>query len=125
MDALTFDDDDKTCYAGFTPLPYEDGFIQSPVAVGKELVLMYRNVGGGSMCQIPFAFTPEAGATYTLRTGSWSQPKTGILPMFTYDQNYCGVGVVKKVGTVESVEPVKQLRMKTGFPCLRFLEKKQ
>lgn len=110
------------CYAGFTPLRYTDGFIEARVAVGKELVLTYRRVVAGSMCQIPFSFTPQEGATYTLKSGSWSESKTGILPIFTSNQYYCGLGVVKKVGTQESVEPIQQLRIKTGFACLRFVK---
>ncbi|WP_223570823.1 hypothetical protein [Pseudomonas sp. BF-R-26] len=120
LDAMTFNE--SGCYAGFTPLPYTDGFIEAQVAVGKELVLTYRQVVAGSMCQIPFSFTPQEGATYTLKSGSWSESKTGILPIFTSDQYYCGLGVVKKVGTQESVEPIQQLRIKTGFACLRFVK---
>ncbi|EJL95778.1 hypothetical protein PMI18_05060 [Pseudomonas sp. GM102] len=120
LDAMTFNE--KGCYAGFTPLSYTGDFIESPIAVGKELVLTYRNVVGGSLCQIPFSFTPQDGATYTLKTGFWSETKTGILPIFTSDQYYCGIGVVKKVGDQESIEPIQQLRIKTGFACLRFVK---
>lgn len=121
LDAMTFNG--KGCYAGFTHLPSSEGFIQSSVAANKELILTYWQKVGGSACQIPFAFTPEAGATYTLRSGFWSEPKAGVLPIFNRDQYYCGVSIVKKVGTEETVEPVKQLRIETGFACLRFVEK--
>lgn len=121
LDAMTFNE--KGCYAGFTTLPYSaDGFIESPMAAGKELVLTYWNEVGGRQCQIPFSFTPQAGATYTLKTGFWSQTKPGVLPIFTNDQYYCGIGVVKKVGDQESIEPIQQLRIKTGFACLRFVK---
>lgn len=120
LDAVTFNE--SGCYAGFTPLTYTDNFIQARVAVGKELVLTYERVIGGAMCRIPFSFTPEEGATYTLKSGFWGESKTGILPIFTRDQYYCGIGVVKKIGTQESVEPIQQLRIKTGFACLRFVK---
>lgn len=120
LDAMTFNE--SGCYAGFTPLPYTNGFIEAPIAVGKELVLTYRQIVGGKMCQIHFSFMPQEWASYTLQSGSWSEPKTGILPIFTYNQNYCGLGVVKKVGDQESVEPVQQLHIKTGFACLRLVK---
>lgn len=119
LDAITFSE--KTCYAGFTPLPYNGDFIESKVAADKELVLTYSNAVGGSVCRIPFSFTPQAGATYIVKSGFWSETKPGLIPVFKYDQQYCGVGVVKKVDDEESVQPIQQLRMKTGFPCLRFL----
>lgn len=122
LDAMTFND--SGCYAGYTSLSANDGFIQAPVAAGKELILTYWQVVGSSACKIPFSFTPQAGATYTLKSGFWSEPKAGILPIFNRDQYYCGLGVVKKVGNQESVEPVKPLEIKTGFACLRFVEKK-
>ncbi|MBU6956920.1 hypothetical protein KRR23_04070 [Pseudomonas sp. CVAP len=120
LDAMTFNE--KGCYAGFTPLSYTGDFIESPVAVGKELVLTYRKVVGGGQCQIPFSFTPQDGATYTLKTGFWSETKTGILPIFTSDQYYCGIGLVKKVGDQESIEPIQQLHIETGFACLTFVK---
>ncbi|MDR7054301.1 hypothetical protein J2W70_001651 [Pseudomonas koreensis] len=120
LDAMTFNE--SGCYAGFTPLPYSEGFIQSPVAVDKELVLTYRQTVGGKFCQIPFSFTPQAGASYTLKSGYWTEPKAGLLPIFTFNQQYCGLGVVKKIGSQESIEPIKQLRIKTAFACLRFVE---
>ena len=120
LDAMTFNE--KGCYAGFTPLSYTGDFIESPIAVGKELVLTYRQVVGGRQCQIPFSFTPQDGATYTLKSGFWGETKTGILPIFNSDQYHCAIGVVKKVGDQESVEPIQQLRIKTGFACLRFVK---
>lgn len=43
--------------------------------------------------------------------------------MFNYDQSYCGIGVIKKVGDLESVEPIQQLRIKpTGLACLMFVK---
>lgn len=119
LDAITFSE--KTCYAGYTPLPYNGDFIESKIAANQELVLMYRNVVGGTQCQIPFAFTPQAGATYLVKSGSWSETKPGLIPVFKYDQQYCGIAVVQKTGDKESVQPIQQLRMRTGFPCLRFL----
>ncbi|MGA8133892.1 MULTISPECIES: hypothetical protein [Pseudomonas] len=123
LDAMTFNE--SGCYAGFTPLPNTDGLIEAPVAVGKELVLTYRRVLADSVCQIPFSFTPQEGATYILKSGFWSESRTGILPIFTRDQHYCGLGVIKKIGTQESVEPVQQLHIKTGFACLRFVRQEQ
>jgi hypothetical protein len=119
LDAMTFNE--KSCYAGFTPLSYNGDFIESKVAVGKELVLTYRDVVGSTQCQIPFSFTPQEGAIYTIKTGFWSETKPGIIPVFKYDQYHCGIGVVKKVGDQESVQPIQQLRIKTGFGCLKFL----
>jgi len=123
-DLLAMNLNDSGCYAGFTPLPYTDGFIEAPVAVGKELVLTYRRQVAGSVCQIPFSFTPQESATYTLKSGFWSETKTGILPIFTSDRYYCGLGADKKVGTQESVEPIQQLRIDAGFTCHRFVKKK-
>jgi hypothetical protein len=44
--------------------------------------------------------------------------------IFTSDQYYCGLGVVKKVGTQESVEPIQQLRINENtvecLPVIRF-----
>ncbi|MFT0477123.1 hypothetical protein ACMSI6_24930 [Pseudomonas antarctica] len=121
LDAITFND--KGCYAGLTPLPYSGDFIESRIAVGKKLVLTYERVIGGKQCLVHFSFTPQDGATYTLKTGSWSEPKTGFLPIFNYDQSYCGIGVIKKVGDVEGVEPIQQLRIKpAGLTCLMFVK---
>ena len=123
-DLLAMNLNDSGCYAGFTPLPYTDGFIEAPVAVGKELVLTYRRQVAGKVCQIPFSFTPQEGATYTLKSGFWSETKTGILPIFTSDRYYCGLGADKKVGTQESVEPIQQLSIDAGLTCHRFVKKK-
>ncbi|MFL1495607.1 hypothetical protein [Pseudomonas antarctica] len=121
LEAMSFNE--KGCYAGHTPLPYSGDFIETPIAVGKKLVLTYERVIGGKQCQIHFSFTPQDGATYTLKTDSWSDPKTGFLPIFNYDQSYCGIGLIKKVGDLESIEPIQQLRIKpTGLACLMFVK---
>jgi hypothetical protein len=120
LDAMTFNE--SGCYAGFTPLTYTGDFFEAPVAVGKELVLTYRHVVGGTVCQIPFSFTPQEGAVYTLKSGYWSESKPGILPIFTNNQYHCGIGVIKKIGAQESVEPIQQLRIKTRFACLTFVK---
>ncbi|MGF6108904.1 hypothetical protein HKK52_07365 [Pseudomonas sp. ADAK2] len=121
LDAITFNE--KGCYAGGSSLnALADDFIESQVAVGKELVLTYENVVAGTICRIPFSFTPQAGAIYTVQAGAWSESKPGLLPIFTNDQYHCGINVVKKAGTQESVEPIQQLRIKTGFACLRFVK---
>jgi hypothetical protein len=120
LHAMTFSD--NGCYAGYTVLPSNGDYIESRVAVDKELILTYGQVAGSSVCQIPFSFTPQNGATYTLIQGSWSEPKAGILPIFNRDELFCGVGVIKKVGDQESIEPIQQLQIKTGFACLRFVK---
>ncbi|MGF0237453.1 hypothetical protein ACQR3P_01020 [Rhodococcus sp. IEGM1300] len=120
LDAITFND--SGCYAGYTTLPGTDEYIEAPVVAGKELVLTYKRVLAGAACQIPFSFTPEAGATYTLQSGSWSEAGSGLLSMFTRDQHYCGVGLVKTVGDKQSVERIQQLRIKTAFACLTFVK---
>lgn len=121
LDAVTFTE--KGCYGGGSSLIYlVDDFIESPVAADKELVLMYEDVVAGTMCRIPFSFTPQAGAIYTVKSGFWSESKPGILPIFNYDQNHCGINVVKKIETQESVEPIQQLRFKTGLTCLRLVK---
>lgn len=121
MDAITFNE--KGCYAGYTTLPSRDSFIQAPVAVGKELVLTYKQQGVGTQCQVPFSFTPEQGATYTVKTGTWSEAKTGFMSVFNFSQNYCGIALVKKMGDQESVQPIQPLRIKTAFACLTFVKK--
>lgn len=120
LDAMTFSD--NGCYAGYTVLPYDGDYIESRVAVDKELILTYWQISGSTACKIPFSFTPQKGATYTLIQGNWSKPKEGILPIFNRDEHFCGVGVIKKVGDQESVEPIEQLTVKTGFACLRFVK---
>ena len=120
LDAMTFSD--NGCYAGYTILPSNGEYIESRVAAGKELILTYWQVAGNSQCQIPFSFTPENGATYTLTEGSWSKPKEGILPIFNRDEQFCGIGVIKKIGDQQTVEPIQQLQIKTGFACLRFTQ---
>jgi hypothetical protein len=120
LDAMTFSD--NGCYAGYTILPSNGSYVESRVAVNKELILTYAQVAGSSVCQIPFSFTPQNGATYTLIQGSWSKPKAGILPIFNHDEHFCGVGVIKKVGDQESIEPIQQLKIKTGFACLKFVK---
>lgn len=120
LDAMTFSD--NGCYAGYTVLPSNGEYIESRVAVDKELILTYWQVAGSSACKIPFSFKPQNGATYTLTSGSWTEPKAGILPIFNRDESYCGVAVIKKVGDQESVEPIQQLQIKTGFGCLRFVK---
>ncbi|KIQ60661.1 hypothetical protein [Pseudomonas fluorescens] len=120
LDAMTFSD--NGCYAGYTTLPSNGDHIESRVAANKELILTYWKITGSSACKIPFSFTPQDGATYTLVQGSWSEPKAGILPIFNRDEHFCGVGVIKKVGDQESVEPIQQLKIKTGFACLKFVK---
>jgi hypothetical protein len=121
LDIVAFTE--KGCYGGITPLNYlADDFIESQVAVGKELVLMYENVAGGTICRIPFSFTPQAGAIYNLQSGAWSESTPGILPIFNHDEYHCGINVVKKVTAQESVEPIQQLRFKTGLTCLRLVK---
>ncbi|PTQ70518.1 hypothetical protein [Pseudomonas sp. GV071] len=110
------------CYAGYTPLPAKDGFVQAQVAVGKPLIVDYRREVFGGACRMFFAVTPEAGATYTLKTGSWTQPKTGILPIFTSDQTYCGLGAIKTLGEQQSIEPIEKMRIDTGITCHKFVK---
>lgn len=113
---------DKGCYAGYTPLPYVNGSIGSPVGVNKKLVVTYRLESAGKVCQIPFSFTPEAGATYTVTTGSWSETKTGIVPFFTAEQQYCGIALTKRADGAEQVEPIEKLRIDTGVICHKFVK---
>ena len=120
LDAMTFSDDG--CYAGYTVLPSNGDYIESRVGVNKALILTYWQFAGSNACKIPFSFTPQNGATYTLIQGSWSKPKEGILPIFNHNEQFCGVGVIKKVGDQESIEPIQPLRIKTGFACLRFVK---
>ncbi|KJH86547.1 MULTISPECIES: hypothetical protein [Pseudomonas] len=120
LDAMTFSD--NGCYAGYTVLPSNGGYIESRVAVNKELILTYWKVAGNSACQIPFSFTPQKGATYTLIEDFSIKPKAGILPILDRDEYFCGVGVLKKVGDQESVEPIQKLQIKTGFACLKFVK---
>ncbi|GFM90403.1 hypothetical protein [Pseudomonas cichorii] len=61
------------------------------------------------------------GATYTLTQGFWSKPQASILPIFNREQHFCGLGVIKKVGDQENIEPIQQLQIKTGFACLKFV----
>ncbi|WP_122335812.1 hypothetical protein [Pseudomonas coronafaciens] len=120
LDAMTFNN--KGCYAGYTTLLGNGDYVESPVAVGRELILTYRSEVGGMQCQVPFSFTPEKDATYTVVNGSWSEPRKGVLSVISPDQRFCGVNVVKKVGDQESVEPVQQLRIETGFACLKWVK---
>jgi hypothetical protein len=115
LDIMTFND--KGCYAGYTTLLGDGDFVASPVTVDKELILTYQRVVAGMECKVPFSFTPEKGATYTVVNGSWSEPRKGVLSVISPDQHFCGVNVVKKVGDQESVARVQQLRIETGF-CL-------
>lgn len=120
LDAMTFND--KGCYAGYTTLLANGDYVESPVVVGEELILTYRSEVGGMQCQVPFSFRPEKGAIYTVVNGSWSEPRKGYLSVISPDRHFCGVNVVKKVGDQESVEPVQQLRIETGFACLKFVK---
>ena len=109
------------CYAGYTPAPGANNFFDTPVQVGKELVLAYALERGGKFCQVPFSFIPEQGAVYTLQAGSWNQPKQSFLFNQTVNQEYCGVRVIKSQNGIESVEPVQHLRMRPGL-CVKFLK---
>ncbi len=120
LDLMTFND--KGCYAGSPLLLATGDFVESPVAVDKELILTYRSEVGGMQCQVPFSFTPEKGATYTVSNTLWSEPRKGVLSVISSDQYFCGVNVVKKAGDQESVEPVQQLRIDTGFACLKWVK---
>jgi hypothetical protein len=96
---MTFSD--SGCYAGYTPLPYNNGFIESPVAVDNKLVLTYWEQYGGMVCKIPFSFVPEAGATYLMRSSYTEPTKVKALGLFDAGQNTCGLVVMKKKGDVE------------------------
>lgn len=113
---------DKGCYAGYTPLPYVNGVIESPVAVEKKLVVTYRRESVGKVCQIIFSFIPEKSATYTLTAGSWSETKNGIVPWLTDEQQFCGVAMVKEIGGAETIEPVQKLRIDAGITCHKFVK---
>ncbi|MBX8599914.1 hypothetical protein K5D39_21715 [Pseudomonas cichorii] len=73
--------------------------------MNKELILTYWQTVGGSVCKIPFSFTPENGATYTLTQGFWSNPHAGILPIFNREQHFCDIGVIKKSATRKTSNP--------------------
>lgn len=120
LQAMTFSD--SGCYAGYTPLPYSNGFIESPVAVGKKLVLTYWQQTGSRVCKIPFSFVPEAGATYLMRESYAAPSKVKILGLVEAEQQNCGLEVFKQTGDVQVVEPVKRIRIDTAFACLRFNE---
>ncbi|AIR91027.1 hypothetical protein [Pseudomonas cremoricolorata] len=120
LDIMTFND--KGCYAGYTTLLGSGGFVESPVAVDKELIMTYQSAVGGMACKVPFSFTPEKGATYTVVNGSWSEDRKGFLSAISPDQYFCGVNVIKKVGDQESIEPVQPLRIETGFACLKWVK---
>jgi hypothetical protein len=120
LQAMTFSD--SGCYAGYTPLPYSNGFIESPVAAGKKLVLTYWQQLGGQVCKIPFSFVPEDGATYLMHSTYAAPTKIKVLSLFEAEQQNCGLVVMKKTGDKAVVEPVKKIRIDTGFACLRFNE---
>lgn len=113
---------DSGCYSGWTPLNYKDGFIESPVAVGKSLVLTYIHESVGEVCQVHFSLTPQAGVAYTILSSSWSDPVKGIIPLLDTERRYCGIGAVKQIGEQQSVEPIKKLRIDMGLRCLKFVE---
>lgn len=113
--------DEDGCYAGYTPAPGAKDFFDTPVHVGKELVLAYALETGDKFCQIPFSFVPEQGAVYTLQAGNWTQPKQSFLFNQTVNQEYCGVRVLKSKDGVESVEQVQRLRIRPGW-CVRFVK---
>ena len=50
------------------------------------------------------------------------RPATGILLIFNRDEHLRGVSVIKKVGDQEDIEPIRQLQIKTGFACLKFVK---
>jgi len=116
---------EEGCYVGITSLPYKGDDIEAQVKPGKELVLMYREEFGAEVCQIHVGITPEQGATYTLMTGTWSETKTGVLPMLSREQGYCGIVVVKKLGEQQSVEPNPQMVIDRGITCHRFVKRKR
>ena len=120
LDIMTFND--KGCYAGYTTLLGDGEFVQSPVGVGKELIMTYLSEVGGMQCKVPFSFTPENGATYTVVNGSWTEPRKGVLSVISPNEHFCGLNLVKKVGDQESLAPVQPLQIKTGFACLEFVK---
>jgi hypothetical protein len=110
------------CYSGWTALGYKDGFIESPVAVGKPLILTYRRELAGKVCQIHFSLIPQDGANYTFSSNSWSEPVEGVVPLLNTDKNYCGLRAVKELRGRKSLEPIKPLRIRTRLACLTFVE---
>ncbi|OLU21152.1 hypothetical protein BVH01_01895 [Pseudomonas sp. PA1(2017)] len=110
------------CYAGSTLLTKSVGLTEARVWAGKSLLIGYgKSLGHKSYCEISFSFTPQVGANYDLRSGSWSENKAGLLPGFTREQEYCGVVLVKAVEGVESVEPIQMMRVKPGLSCHSFV----
>jgi hypothetical protein len=116
--------DDAGCYAGYSHVPYSNGFWQAAVIPDKRLVLQYEEQGPVGRCQITFSFTPEQGADYLLKPGSWSEKAPGLIPGFVHDRNYCGIGAVRRKGTEERVEPLQGLNVRFGLKCIRLVEKK-
>lgn len=115
--------DEAGCYAGYSNIPYVNGSFEAPVLVNKPLVLQYERREGKMNCMINLSFTPQPGHHYTLKSGFWSESTPGLIPSFTYQQNYCGIGVLNKEGTQERIEPAKQLRITPNLKCTRFVEK--
>lgn len=115
---------EEGCYAGITGVPYKDRDIDAPLVPGKETILLYRRDVGGKICQIHFALSPEANATYLLKSGDWSKTEEGLLPGFTtHEQGYCGLVVIKKIGEDVSVEPAQQMVIDRGITCHKFVKR--
>ncbi|MEN0106885.1 MAG: hypothetical protein AAGC84_10715 [Pseudomonas sp.] len=115
---------EEGCYAGITGVPYKDRDIDAPLVPGKETIFLYRQEVGGKVCQLHFALTPEANATYLLKSGDWSKTEKGLFG-YTHEQGYCGVAVLKKLGEKVSVEPAPQMVIDRGITCHKFVKRKR
>lgn len=113
------------CWAGATSLDYEEGSPGTKVAAGKEMVLFYSEAVDGKHCEMLVALTPEENATYRFTSGTWSKTVDPLIPVIgkTREQGYCGVAIIKQIGSDESLEPVQQLVIDHGLICYKYVKR--
>lgn len=117
---------DEGCWAGATSLDYKEGSPGTRVAAGKEMVLVYNEVIGAQYCEILVALTPEESAIYTFKSGSWSETVESLIPVIGIprEQGYCGLAIIKQIGTEVSLEPAQQLVVDRGITCYKYVKRR-
>ena len=117
---------DVGCWAGATSFAYKEDEPGTRVATGKEMVLTYNEIIGDKYCGILVALTPEENAIYTFKTGTWSKTVESLIPVIgkSREQGYCGLAIIKQVGTDVSLEPTQQVVVDRGIICYKYVKRK-
>ena len=120
---------EQGCFSGRTALPARTEIQKIQVHTNRELVMTFEGtVAGNKFCRLPYALTPEPGATYQLQLGTYTETQnSGLKELVLGNKKYCSISAIKTAKSgIQSIEQLKSLELKqSGIACIKFREVQQ